>query len=363
MLTIYNESNKPFEVAVRDKKENKDHQRVIITKNNFFFNSFLNDKDKDSLVNNVQKAVNGNVAFVDVTNPRMSFDNRTQDPLLIANSNNGSSIFLLANLDLEEDEKIIDMQSSKEVFILNNRINKYDNISFTASFKSGPETELVIARFKKSTPNEIKITKFLHDGKGHFTVVTTINPRETYTQRDTNHSFKIKPYRPYRPTFLIFTEEKNYDKCKKAYGNKNYHIETFSNIEDLQKKIAEWREKKFRAATLFVDKPQTQKCTREENIAMNEIRKAFNKALLLHNNRYIKIMTDYKRGYTAAKQKEEKKAQAAPKRQEPPKRLVSAEAVVRGGQNFTDDSDLPPRLRGKKKNEPSKKAKPSKTKK
>lgn len=348
MLTIYNESNKPFDVVVRDKKENKDHQRVIISKNNFYFNSFLNDTDKNKLVKSVDGAINGRVTSLYINNPRMSFDNRTQDPLLIANSNNGSSVFLIVNLNLEEDEKLIDVQSSKTSFILNNRINKYENISFTASFKAGEVAEIIIARYKKSEPDKIKITKFIHDGDGNFTVVTTISPRDSYTARSTNHSFKIKPYRPYRPTFLIFANEKDYDKCKKAYDNKNYYVEKFSDLEDLKRKIAAWKEKKFKAATLFVDKPNTKKCVRDENLALQEIRKEFNKALLLYNNRYVKIMTDYGRGYSL-KPKDERKVKA-----EPPKRLVSAETW---NPNNFDDLDLPPRLREKKQKAPKKQKK------
>lgn len=284
MITIINDTFKPFQAAVETTTQEKKmkNKRMTVGYGKMKFDTFFDEKDVEKVAATITGTNHKSAKFVN-SHTRLYQSNKEHLPILVASKiNSNSANFLFAAQKLNETERIVRVVYDG-VFALARDFVKGKHLALVASFRTDRPTSMTVVTVDGDKVYETTYTCTKSEEK----VTKTVTEFETakYTRFDTTKRGIIKPYRLLIPTHLVFTE-KQYVNQAEAVCNKNFTIVPVTNTLELEEFITKYKGFGFTAASLFLDESKDEPISGITQTYLKKLQTNFRCVHLVHDNGY-----------------------------------------------------------------------------
>lgn len=283
MITVINQTNKKFNLKRGVLKEGRENRSANITFEKMHLEVFLKDSQLDSLEKIFSSTGQFKPQSVDVPNNRLYFSNKHYRPISVGNSKSRGADFLLVAQSFEHKERLVSVDHSGAAFVLQAKIVKDKYLSAVISFRVNCPSSVI---FITVVGGKFKYSEYRSDGKGNVTSTIIYKPVETVKHLNTDMRSGVKPFRPFKATHLVFTNERDKNDADSLLGPHNHTIVEFKNTSDLKTKIDTYRMKGFTAGTLFVPIGKDEQLSPIETANLNAVVNSFKVAHLTYGTGY-----------------------------------------------------------------------------
>lgn len=278
MITLFNNTPNSFRY-IRAGKTTKSNEKVTIGYGRMNFNVFL---EEDAVKSLTSYAVKTDSKFRSIdANVILYFNNLNYRPIAVGSHHKNNANLLILAHKLNDSERIIRVEQDGTLG-LEKGFEKGKYLSAVVSFRTDRDSEMRIITLDGE--NIHTTTYKCHDGFIERTVVTT-NAKD-FTKYDLSKRGTITPYRPKRPTHLIFTLDHKDSVANELFDAHNYTLVKFKSIKELKEKIASYKKVGFTAASLFVSVKRNEQLNPLEEPAKNIIIDEFRTAHLVYEDTY-----------------------------------------------------------------------------
>ncbi len=286
MITFINQTKSQFKVRVEkdvENRNNKDNVKMTLSHGKMYADVYIPKNQVEEFKTLITTAEPGTPVIYEDKN-RLYFSNKEYKPIIVSTKQSGANFLVLTHA-LEEKERVLFVEY-RGAFALLKGFEKGDHISTVASFLPGRAGSIT---FITSNVDKVVTTTYACDSKtGKISVKSTEQPIEGYKTHDINKRGAITPFRPYRPTHLVFTLDK-YIEDSKMLRNSNLTIVPVPNLKELSNKIEHYKGLGFKAATLFVGHDRGYDLSLIESGMLKQIQNNFRVAHLTYADEYTEF--------------------------------------------------------------------------
>lgn len=245
MFTVFNNTDIKFKTKKWNLKEGRTNLCLSLNYGKrFLMDLFVPEESVQKTIDNFNGA---NSEFVTwLKNTRLYYNNKDYAPIAVNTKSNGANFLFLAH-KLEETEKVLRVELDG-VFALAKAFKKGSFITTVASFRTDRDSSLTIVSLNGDT---VYTTKYAATKLGEFTRTVETTPAKQYKKYDLKSRGHIKAYRPAKPTHLIFADGKDKLAAESLFNETNNTVIYFNNQKELTRRIEEYKELGFTAASFF----------------------------------------------------------------------------------------------------------------
>lgn len=282
MITVFNNTKQTFSAEVNDTFNNRDNRRVSITYGKLRMDTFIPAEQTEDFVKLIKSHQHESNIGEFAAKTRLYHSNKEFLPICVVTKSNGGHFLVLAN-KLLENERLIHVEYNG-VFAFTKDYKKSSHISTIVSFRTDRNSSITLVTSDGQTVRE---TVFTGTKNGKITRDVKTYKASEYKKYDLKKQGIIKPYRPKRPTHLIFTHTSNLDRAK-AIFTKNFTIVGIQNVKELDERVTHYKGIGFTAASLFVDQSREEELSGIDNALLNVVKTNFRLTHLVFEDEFTK---------------------------------------------------------------------------